>query len=61
MRNPQLMLVLCRVGLKARKPGLRALSSPARPEPGGGLERAYGLGLHVGRPEPDPKAWALGA
>ena len=26
-----------------------------------GLERAYGLGLHVGRPEPDPKAWALGA
>ena len=53
-------VVLCRLRLKARKPGLRALESPARPEPGGGLERACGSGLHVRRPEPDPRARALG-
>ena len=54
-------LVLCRVGPKARKPGLRALSSPARPEPDCGLGRAQGSGLRFGRPKPDPRARAFGA
>ena len=53
--------MLCRLGLEARKPELWALRSPARPEPSGGLERAYGSGLDIGRPEPGPRARALGA
>ena len=41
----------------ARKPGLRARPGPS---PVGFSGRAYASGLHVGRPEPDPRARALG-
>ena len=48
--------MLCRLGLEARQP-----ESPGYgPSPVGFRGRAYASGLHVGRPEPDPRARALG-
>ena len=61
LRWPRRHLVLCWVGPKARKPRLRALSSPARLEPDCGLGRAQGSGLRFGRPKPNPRARAFGA
>ena len=38
-------VVLCRLGLQARKPGYQARKSPARPEPICGLETGMGSGF----------------